>query len=316
MTVLVGYLPEKDGRASLDLAAQIARSGTPEALVVATVVPHPWSTPSMAKVDAEFVAWAQEQGAQALATAREHLTRASPDVEVSFVPTSGRTVAKALLAAAERAGADLLILGSASGGPLGQVMVGATAEPLLHSSPLPVTLAPRGYRVQLTAFSRITCAFSGAEDSVDLLAATAAWSSRLGVPLRVATFGVRGRTVYPSGVGFNAEDGVLAQWRQQSTRAQERALAELTTRGVLPSQVSAVIATGADWSQALEGIDWQSGEVLVIGSSHEGPMARVFLGSRAIKIIRQSPVPVIVVPGAEVAQEVLGLGPPDASPAK
>jgi len=36
--------------------------------------------------------------------------------------------------------------------------------------------------------------------------------------------------------------------------------------------------------------------VLVVGSSSIGPIARVFLGSRATKIIRHSPVPVVVVP--------------------
>jgi nucleotide-binding universal stress UspA family protein len=36
--------------------------------------------------------------------------------------------------------------------------------------------------------------------------------------------------------------------------------------------------------------------VLVIGSSELGPAARVFLGSRATKIMRHSPVPVVVVP--------------------
>lgn len=38
--------------------------------------------------------------------------------------------------------------------------------------------------------------------------------------------------------------------------------------------------------------------LLVVGSGSAGPFSRVFLGSRAAKIIRSSPVPVIVVPRA------------------
>ena len=56
----------------------------------------------------------------------------------------------------------------------------------------------------------------------------------------------------------------------------------------------------------MEDIEWQDGEVLVVGSSSVGPRARVFLGSRASKIARQSPVPVVVVPrgaAAEVAEQ-------------
>ena len=36
--------------------------------------------------------------------------------------------------------------------------------------------------------------------------------------------------------------------------------------------------------------------MLMIGSSESGPIARVFLGSRAAKIVRHSPVPVLIVP--------------------
>ena len=46
--------------------------------------------------------------------------------------------------------------------------------------------------------------------------------------------------------------------------------------------------------------------MLVVGSSTIGPVARVFLGSRGAKIVRDSPVPVVVVPrGAaeELAEE-------------
>ena len=41
----------------------------------------------------------------------------------------------------------------------------------------------------------------------------------------------------------------------------------------------------------------------MIGSSPIGPLARVFLGSRATKIVRHSPVPVVVVPSVEAAEE-------------
>ena len=63
---------------------------------------------------------------------------------------------------------------------------------------------------------------------------------------------------------------------------------------------------GESWEEALEDVEWEDGEVLVVGSSSIGPLARVFLGSRASQIVRHSPVPVIVVPRAaaeELAEE-------------
>jgi hypothetical protein len=48
----------------------------------------------------------------------------------------------------------------------------------------------------------------------------------------------------------------------------------------------------------------EEGEVLVVGSSQFGPVARVFLDSNSTKIVRSSPVPVLVIPrGAGVHLE-------------
>lgn len=41
---------------------------------------------------------------------------------------------------------------------------------------------------------------------------------------------------------------------------------------------------------------WSDGDLLVVGSSRLGPIARVFLGSTATRILRAAPVPVVVVP--------------------
>ena len=73
-----------------------------------------------------------------------------------------------------------------------------------------------------------------------------------------------------------------------------------------PRDLEAVIGRGRSWDDALEDIEWEDGDVLVVGSSSMGPVARVFLGSRANKIVQHSPVPVVVVPrgvAAELADE-------------
>jgi nucleotide-binding universal stress UspA family protein len=52
----------------------------------------------------------------------------------------------------------------------------------------------------------------------------------------------------------------------------------------------------------MDEVEWEADEVLVVGSSRFGRLARVFLGSTAIKIVRYSPVPVVVVPAAVAAE--------------
>jgi nucleotide-binding universal stress UspA family protein len=64
-----------------------------------------------------------------------------------------------------------------------------------------------------------------------------------------------------------------------------------------------VVGRGEDWEDALEDVDWGPGDVLVVGSSPVGPVARVFLGSRSEKIVQHSPVPVVLVPRG-VAEEL------------
>jgi nucleotide-binding universal stress UspA family protein len=56
------------------------------------------------------------------------------------------------------------------------------------------------------------------------------------------------------------------------------------------------VVTGNGWDQALDAADWLDGEVLALGTSPQGPIARVFLGSKGTKIVRHSPVPVLVLP--------------------
>jgi nucleotide-binding universal stress UspA family protein len=109
----------------------------------------------------------------------------------------------------------------------------------------------------------------------------------------VVTFAVRGRTMLTAGVGPEAEDAVLASWVAQS----EEALAGLRQDGVIESEVELKVVTGDSWDDALDNAEWLDGELLVLGSRPHSTVARVFLGSRATKIVRHSPVPVVVMPG-------------------
>lgn len=310
MTILVGYEPTKDGRAALDLAALLARSGDPDDVAVATVVPEAWATPSLARVDAEFRAWAREQGDAALRRAERYLAEHAPDLAVTGHRLEGRSVSTALTRCGTATGARVLVLGSASDGPRGRVVIGSTTEPLLHSADRPLAIAPRGYRAGgQVRVGRISCAFAGTDDSTDLLVTAAGLCAQTGARLRVVTFGVRGRTMYPPEVGLHAEEAVLEQWREQVDEAQQQAIAELRRRDLLPREVVAEVVAGESWTDALDEVDWEPGEVLVVGSNPTGRLARVFLGSRALRIVRQAPVPVVVVPGAVAAEVAEAIGP-------
>jgi nucleotide-binding universal stress UspA family protein len=280
MTMVVGFAPDGRGRAVLHLAAMLARSGG-EDLHLCAVVPSPWP-PSPAKVDAEYQEFLRGAAENALSRARGRL---ATDVNAEYEVVHARSAAAGLLEVAERVEASLIVGGSAADAGSGMVSVGSTTSRLLHSSHVPVALAPHGFRAADGArVERVTVAFGGSHE--DLVTATASVTARVGTSLRVASFAVRARPPYTSGVGREADDSMTEQWIQDISAAAHK---------VAPDAECA-IGEGEDWDEALEDIEWHDGDVLVVGSSSIGPLARVFLGSRATKIVRHSPVPVVVVP--------------------
>ncbi len=293
MTVVVGYLAGKSGNAPLHLAVAAART-MQTSLTIATVVPRPWTTPSPARVDAEYAAWADQLAADSAKEAKCHLDPLPEGVQVSYVSRAHRSVSGGLVEVVDELGAELLVLGSSANGGFGQVVIGSTADRLLHSSPVPVAVAPRGYREPRGgALTRMSCGFPGTPDGVELVRRVAALAGRLGVQLRVITFAVRGRTMYPPEVGLHAEDSILAAWEEQARAMMEA----LRTDTVVNEDTELEVVSGNGWDQALDDADWLDGELLVLGTSPRGGVARVFLGSRATKIVRYSPVPVLVLPG-------------------
>jgi nucleotide-binding universal stress UspA family protein len=292
MTVVVGYLAGKGGLAALNLGVEAART-LKTSLAVVTVVPKPWTTPSPARVDAEYAHYADRLAVDSAAQARKCIASLDADLEVSFHKYAHRSAPGGLLEAVEELEAEVLVLGSAAHGSLGQVVVGSTADRLLHSAPVPLAISPRGYRGSKThGLTRITCAYPGTPESLHVVERVATLAAQLGVPMRVITFAVRGRTMYPPEVGLHAEDTILQSWASHSREA----LAKLKTGGVVGDDVPLQVVTGNGWDQALDAVEWEDGELLALGTSPQGAIARVFLGSKGTKIVRHSPVPVLVLP--------------------
>jgi nucleotide-binding universal stress UspA family protein len=292
VTVAVGYLAGKGGRSPLYLAVEVAKT-LKTSLTVVTVVPRPWMTPSIARIDAEYAQYADQLADDSAKQAQQCIDSLAPGLDVKFHKVAHRSVSGGLLEAAEELKPDVLVLGSAADGKLGQVVVGSTADRLLHSSPVPMAISTRGYRgSKAGGLTRITAAYPGTPEALHVVERVAALAEQLNVPMRVVTFAVRGRTMYPPEVGLRAEDSIL---EQLATHARET-LAQLKTDGVIGKDVALQVATGNGWDDALDAADWQDGDLLAIGTSPVGGIARVFLGSRGSKILRHSPVPVLVLP--------------------
>ncbi|GJF16830.1 universal stress protein [Mycolicibacterium cyprinidarum] len=292
MTVLVGYLVGKCGHAPLNLAVEVARALN-TSLTVAAVVPRPWMTPSPARVDAEFAAYADQLGADSEREAREYLDTIAAGISISFLQVASRTAGDGLLEAVERVDADVLVVGSSANGAFGQVVLGSTTDWLLHASPVPVALSPRGYRgARAGGLRRITCAYSGTPESVRVVSRVAALTATLAVPMRVVSYAIRGRTMFPPQVGLHAEDSLLDAWASQLRQI----TAKLKSDNIIGEDVELQVITGNGWDQALDATEWEDGDLLALGTTSRRSITGVFLGAHGAKIIRHSPVPVLVLP--------------------
>ena len=187
----------------------------------------------------------------------------------------------------------MIVVGSGRHGDWGRVVARLDGDRLLHSSPIPVAVAPRGFRAPAGGrVTRATCAFRADEASRSALARTAEH-----LPARPARScgwprsACSGATMYPPEV--LGEKQILDRVRRADARRPRGAVAALPAAA---TGVETVVATGRDWPEALGRWTGTTVDVLVVGSSHEGLLSQVFIGTNATRIVRHSPVPAVVVP--------------------
>lgn len=288
MTVLVALTPGERGSAALHLGTVLARSAG-DSVVVAAVVPTPWP-PSPFPGETEYLALAERSAEQALARARTSL---GDDLRADFVVQHGRSVAAGLLEAAVAHRADLVVLGSSSEGVLGRVGLGAVAHRLLHSTAVPVVLAPRGFTADGVRVRRVTVAFGPRDDTSDLVRRALRVADGFRATLRVASFAVRPLASLAGGVEESAEDLVVARWSAQVGALVRASLGD--EAGSVATRLETVVGQGNTWAEAVGAVPWSAGDLLVVGASSSA-ISSFLLGSHAAKVVRSSPVPVYLVP--------------------
>jgi len=292
VTVVVGYGPGSRSSGALELASTYA-DARGEDLLVVSVIPPRWSSPSLARqADAEFAAWAAQQGDAALARAKAELAEMGSGAEASFRKVDHRSPGTALLSVALETGATGIVVGSSEDARRGSVELGSTGSWLLHSSTVPVGIAPRGYARPVGGFTGVSCAVAGLDGDAAVIATSKTIAAGAGVGLRLVTFAVRLDTMFPTVVGPGVEDEIVAAAREQS----ESYFGELRAASVIDDGVQTVVGLGHGWRAAMDSIAWDQGDMLVLGSHKTDVLTRVFLGTNATKIVRYAPVPVVVLP--------------------
>ncbi|AUN38722.1 universal stress protein [Tsukamurella tyrosinosolvens] len=285
MKVYVAYLATDGGRDAVALGVQLARSLDAE-LALGMVVP-PDQTGAFVSGDlVDQVLTDQAEGW--LAQAREQVPA---DVETSTHIGVYDSIAEGIIAEAQRLDAAIVVVGATGGGLLGRHSLGPVVNDLIHSAPVAVALAPRGQRHSKAATVRsVTCAVGARPGAEELLDAAITGAERAGVPLRLVSL----IAVDLMPTARQGDEAKLEEARRHSAAVLDEARNRLS--GTV--DVSSVVVLGDTVEDAVNGLDWHPGDLIMVGSSRLAAPRRLFLGSTAAKMLRVLDVPMVVVPRA------------------
>ncbi|HEX9086766.1 MAG TPA: universal stress protein [Arthrobacter sp.] len=285
MRYVVGYSANDRGHDAVNLAVSMAL-GRGAGLDIVLVVPE---VQQFGAAHAPRVGFEHLLNEQAQEWLDQALALVPPGVPAQAHVRSGDSDAHALIQAAEEFGADMLIIGATSNGIFRRFSIGSVASALLHASTVPVALAPHGYHRQ-EALTRISCGLGNRAGAEKLLDFALGMAANREVPLRVVSLlAIDGGDAADAAVAAEAAREYAAKHLAAAVPAGEQEVRE-------EAKAEVVIAQGRSIEEAVDRLDWEDGEVLLIGSSRLATNRSIFLGSTANRILRALPVPMIVVP--------------------
>ncbi|GAA1995837.1 universal stress protein [Microbacterium pumilum] len=292
-SIVVGYTATDAGADAVALGARLARAsgGSLDLTVVLPAEDRSVITPPDASYDRYLQGQADAWLADAIAAIPETVTYRT---HVRFA----ESFAEGLEAAAAESGATHIVVGAANGGLRGRHRLGTVATQLLHSSDVPVVLAPEGSRRidPGTGITRITAAIGARPGADALLEEAIGLASDTGAELRLLS-------LVSVDLPASVDTGVIrVAGAAHADDVLSKALA------ALPDGIDAevVVARGESIEDAVSHLSWEPGEIAVVGSSRLAQPRRLFLGSTAAKMLHELPVPMIVVPRTRTVESTGG----------
>jgi nucleotide-binding universal stress UspA family protein len=292
MKLVVGYLATPGGADAVALAVRLARTLDAE-LELCIVLPADRGGVARLSVGdfdglltEQAEKWLNEAAVPEDVVARSH---------VSFA----ESFADGLIREMVRLQADAIVVGGSGGGLAGPFSLGSVVNELLHSSPVPVVVAPRGTRhSDVERVREVTCAIGERQGANLLLRSAVRFSKAAGTPLRL--------------VSLVALDPTFGHLRGDTDAVRERALEHAqetleAAKNALPEAipVTSTIVDGPTVEDAVSKLDWRDGDLIMVGSSRLSAPKRLFLGSTAAKMLRVLDVPMMVVPRDELDGDAL-----------
>ena len=267
--VIVGIDGRQGGQDALALARQLLDAEGELALIhIYLAEPVAWRG-----ANAAYDLVLREEADKLLAHAQEE-----SGVPARLVCHGAPSVGRGLHEAADKLGADLLVIGSSSRGHVGRVLSGDHTRRSLDGSPCAVAIAPSGYGHRKGSFDRIGVGYDETPESEHALGVARQLATAAHAQLATCHVVFLPARIYAGWPDQESIDGLV--------RDASRRLAQIED-----AEPHAVFGTPAqELAQFSASLD-----LLVIGSRSYGPVGRLLYGSTARDLTRLAHCPLLVL---------------------
>ena len=236
----------------------------------------------------------------------------APGVRVECRRLTSSSAARALHDEAHRIEAGMLVVGSSRHGKVGRVLLGSTADRLMHGAPCPVAVVPNGW-TDRGELRTVAVGFVDTKEGHEALRAASQLAQLRGATLRVVTAVRVGVNVYGEAetpVEARPDGDLEGDYLRRVEQHVREALGRLP--GDVGIEVTTLVGDAAD---ALIRVS-QDVDLLVIGSRGYGPLRAVAVGGVSRRVADEAHCPVIVLPrGVEASLDALLADAPGAAAA-
>ena len=283
--IIVGVDESEASNDAIALASSLAGITGAELMLVNV---FPYDSRLSRAANAAFEAYLRQDSHELLERLRNNL-----DGTVEVRAVANHSPAHGLHDLAEAEDAALIVVGSTHTGRAGRVLPGSTAERLLHGSPCPIAVTPKGYTQRPGDEPGIVgCGYDGSQSAQRALEAAHHIAAATGARLRVirAFQPLTYDGVPPGSVAMSGRSSYNDSLQERASEELEAAVAKL--EGEPRAEAFFAVGNAAKiLAEASEQLD-----LLLVGSRGYGPLHSVVVGGVAGRVVREAACPVIVLP--------------------
>lgn len=223
--------------------------------------------------------------------------RAVSGIEVTTLLANGDP-SEEILAAASDPAISMIVMSSAGRGALGRIQLGSVADRVARSSTVPVVIVrdKENALLERAKIDRVVVPLDGSKRALRALPVAVRLAKQLTIPVLLVTAKDPDNLMLAYGSSLNtaAYEQIVEEIDRATAARLEAPARELESAGV---SVDRTVVTGAA-AHAISSVCGDN-DLIVMTSHGRGGMVRWMIGSVAEKLVREAPVPVMLVPARD-----------------